>query len=378
MRFKKDTMIGIDASRAVLKKRTGIEEYSYQVIKHLREELVDESVVLYVRKKIRWQAGRLSFETPHLDFDLPIRWHLKGLWAPRFWTQGRLSLEMWLFPPEVLLVPAHTVPLIHPRRTLVTIHGLEYEFCPQAYSWYERWYMRLSIWCSCWWAQTVICVSENTKRDVTRLYRVSPEKIRVISEGYDVAQGERIDAIHGTPGRQKPYLLFIGRLEERKNVVRLIEAFELLKERYQTPHELVLVGKPGYGYERIVRRARTSAHASEIKSLGYVSETEKWNLLSGAAVFVFPSLYEGFGIPVLEAQAAGVPVVTSNLSSLPEVGGEGVVYVDPSSPESIASGIERILSDEAFKNAIIEKATQNLSRFGWASCAREIARLLMR
>ena len=92
---------------------------------------------------------------------------------------------MLFFPPEVLFVPAHTVPFIHPKRTIVTIHGLEYEFCPEAYSWYERWYMRISIRCSCRWAEMVVCVSENTKRDVMKLYGVSETKIRVISEGYD-------------------------------------------------------------------------------------------------------------------------------------------------------------------------------------------------
>ncbi len=106
-----------------------------------------------------------------------------------------------------------------------------------------------------------------------------------------------------------------------------------------------------------------------------MSESEKWQLLQGADVFVFPTLYEGFGIPVLEAQSVGIPVVTSNVSSLPEIAGEGAIFVDPLSAERIAEGVWLILSDADRRNAIITKATQNVSRFEWASCARELARL---
>jgi glycosyltransferase involved in cell wall biosynthesis len=362
-------IIGMDASRAFLKKRTGIEEYSYQVIKHLRTELTGQTVFLYVRAKKVWRGWRFVSELPIIDFPLPENWSVKALWAPRFWTQVRLSLEMLLHPPDVLFIPAHTVPLIHPKQTVVTIHGLEYEFCPQAYSWYERWYMRLSIRCSCRWAQTVVCVSENTKHDVMKQYLVPEEKIRVVFEGYDQKNPHPASHIQN---RVLPYLLFIGRLEERKNILRIIEAFEILKQTYQIPHELVLVGKPGYGYEKIRSKIHDFQSNIPICELGYVNEEEKWLLLLGADVFVFPTLYEGFGIPILEAQAAGTPVVTSNTSSLPEVAGDGAVYVNPESAESIAEGVWQVLSDPDVKNAIIGKATQNLSRFGWASCAREL------
>lgn len=167
--------IGIDASRAFLLKPTGIEQYSYQVIRHLRDVFQDENVVLYVRKKILWKQGRWQWALPTINFELPPRWRVKGLWSPRLWTQARLSLEMLIAPPNVLFVPAHTVPIVHPSRTVVTIHGLEYEFSPESYGFWERIYLRWSIRHSVRVASTVIAVSENTKRDLMRLYRV-PEK----------------------------------------------------------------------------------------------------------------------------------------------------------------------------------------------------------
>lgn len=362
----KARVIGIDASRAFLKRRTGIEEYSYQVIRHLRDILPsDAQVVLYVRKK--WRVG-----VPDIDFVLPENWVVRGLWAPRFWTQIALSIEMLWRAPDVLFVPAHTVPLIHPRRTVVTIHGLEYEFCPEGYSLWERIYMHYSIKFSCQAASTVICVSENTKRDVMKLYQVTEKKIAVISEGYEQTGSMKQESGIKNENK-KPYLLFIGRLETRKNIVRIIEAFEILKEKYRIPHELILAGKPGYGYERICAKIQDSRFKNHIKEVGYVTEEEKWDLLKNADVFLFPTLYEGFGIPVLEAQSVGVPVVTSATSSLPEVAGAGGVLVDPTSVESIAEGVEALLSDPKLHSGIIEKATHNVSRYSWLSCAQKIA-----
>jgi glycosyltransferase involved in cell wall biosynthesis len=326
-----DMVIGIDASRAFLRRRTGIEEYSYQVIRNLRDAIPEEDrVILYVRSD------------QDVSFDVPRNWRVKKLWAPRFWTQGRLSLEMLFHPPDVLFVPAHTVPVIHPRKTVVTVHGLEYEMFPGAYSFWERLYMRLSIRFSVRVASLVIAVSENTKRDLMHLYGVPEEKISVVYEGvsenfqFPISnfQSNSNSKIEKFKIQNSKYLLFIGRLEERKNIVRIIAAFGILKEKYHIPHELVLAGKPGFGYEKIHFKIQNSKF--KIREVGYVSEEEKWNLLKNADVFMFPTLYEGFGLPVLEAQAAGVPVVTSDSSSLPEVGGKGALYADPLSPEDIA------------------------------------------
>lgn len=369
-------IIGIDASRAFLKRRTGIEEYAYQTIKHLRGVIPEtDTVVLYVRKKLTLISGRkLMVRLPEIDFDLPKNWSVRGIWAPRFWTQIALSWQLWCRPPEVLFVPAHTVPFIHPKRSVVTIHGLEYEFCTAGYSPWARFYMRASIRFSCRVAETVICVSENTKQDVIRLYGTPAEKIVVIYEGY--AQGHE-ERARGTVKNSEPYLLFIGRLEERKNIVRMIEAFEILKEKYGIPHRLKLVGKPGFGYGKIQDKLRTSRYRDAIDECGYVTEQEKWVLLKNAEVFLFPTLYEGFGIPVLEAQSVGVPVVTSLISSLPEVAGAGAVYVDPLSGTEIASGIQKVLSDQGLRDGIIEKGRANVERFSWKMCASQVATVLL-
>lgn len=353
--------IGIDASRAFLSKRTGIEEYSYQVIRHLRSILPSEiEVILYIKK------GQI------IDFNLPNHWKVKELSLPRLWTQGRLSWEMLFHAPDLLFVPAHTIPLFHPKRSFVTIHGLEYEFCPEGYSFFECLYMRWSIRFSCRVAQGIIAVSENTKKDLKELYGVAEDKITVIPEGFS-----REEILPDSPKHSHPYFFFVGRLENRKNIIRIVEAFEIFKKQRKSEHQLLLAGKFGYGRKSIQEKIEHSPIKRDIILLGYISEKEKWELLKNADIFLFPTLYEGFGIPVLEAQSVGVPVITSTTSSLPEVAGEGAVFVDPTSVETIAGAIEKLVSEPNFRAGIIKKATHNVDRFSWERCAQEIASFLI-
>ncbi len=358
--------IGIDASRAFLKKRTGIEEYSYQVIKKLRKELKNFQVVLYLKK------GQRNI----IDFDLPKSWQIKTINYPRLWTQIGLSLEMLLHSVDILFVPAHTIPMIHPRRTIVTIHGLEYEFLSKAYSAWERFYMRWSIKKSCQWASKIISVSENTKRDLIKLYKVPKEKIKVIYEGIGKAM------IISTEKRKKRYLLFIGRIEERKNIKGIIESFEWLKTKYNIKHKLVLAGKVGYGFGKIKKQIENSQYKNDIILTGYISEKKKWALLKNASVFLFPTFYEGFGLPILEAQSMGIAVVASNNSSIPEIAidenakRKSALLVDPNKLQEIAEAVYTILKDKKLKEDLIENGFKNIERFSWEKCAREIAGIM--
>lgn len=387
-------IIGIDASRAFQKNKTGIEEYSYQVIKNLQNFLKNEQVVLYCNPAINTKPdpvesptqgqGAPSAQFNGAGFELPKNWRIKYLRAPIFWTQMRLSLEMIFHPVDFLFVPAHTVPLIHPKKTLVAIHGLEYEFCPKAYSFWQRFYMRRVIKNSCRWAKRIIAVSKNTKKDLMKLYKVPEEKVKVIYEGISADQGSTFSFPDQTPGNFSrsnlsggKYLLFVGRLEERKNICGIIEAFDILKKKYKLPHKLVLAGKFGYGAENIKTNIKNSKYKSDIILPGYILDEEKFELLANADVFLFPTFYEGFGLPILEAQSVGTPVVTSNISSMPEVSGESAVLVDPNSPDEIAEAAYKLISNESYKNDIIEKGYNNIKRFSWEKCAGEIAEAIL-
>lgn len=368
--------IGIDASRAFEKQRTGIEEYSYQVIKNLADKLENCQVVLYIKKN------------QNVEIALPKNWKTKVIKWPRFWTQIGLSLEMICHPVDVLFIPSHTVPLIHPKNTVVTIHGLEYEILPEAYSFWERLYMRLSIKNSCRWASHIIAVSKNTKKDLMELYDVPEDKIEVIYEGFGNVIANEVkqsrpnstkDEIATSPAapRNDKYVLFIGRLEERKNIIGIIQSFEILKEKYKIPHRLILAGKVGYGYENIKRKILESKYKKDIIETGYIAEEKKWNLFKSADVFLFPTFYEGFGLPILQSQAIGVPVVAGDNSSIPEIAGDSSVLVNPREPQEIADATFRLINDENFRNGIIKKGYINTKRFSWKKCAKQIARAIL-
>jgi glycosyltransferase involved in cell wall biosynthesis len=364
-------IIGIDASRAFIRNRTGIEEYSYQVIKHLIPILKNDQVILYIKRN---QESRIRSR----EFIIPDSWSIKTIKWNYLWTQLGLSIELLINPIDVLFIPAHVVPCIHPKNTIVTVHGLEYEFCPKAYSFLAKLYMRWSIKKSCQWAKKIIAVSDNTKRDLMKLYKVPETKMEVIHEG--VSQNQNLSLkVQDSNVKckvEKPYLLFIGRLEERKNIVGIIRAFKLLKEKYKIPHKLVLAGNFGYGEERIIEEIKNVNYANDILIPGYISEEEKWKLLKDADVFLFPTFYEGFGLPVLEAQSVGVPVVAGNNSSITEVANESALIVNPNSPEEIANSAHKLISDKILRDDIISRGYNNVKRFNWEKCAQEISKLI--
>jgi glycosyltransferase involved in cell wall biosynthesis len=364
--------IAIDASRAFLHERTGIEEYSYQLIKHLREPLKKKYVVLYVRRGTQ----------ENIDFDLPHTWSVRVLWLPRLWTYVRFSLSLLFHWPNKLLVPGHIVPPIHPKDTTVVIHGLEYEVQPDSYSKYERWSMRRGIKNSCKWSKNIVCVSNNTKKDLMELYDIPKKKMRVVYEGVNPAPTDNvqksIEILNKYKVQKQQYFIFIGRLEDRKNISNILNAYDILRKHFGIMQKLVLVGKGGHGWERIEQEIVEHSFADDIVVTGFVDEDEKWALLRNASVFVFPTLYEGFGLPVLESQQLGVPVVTSNNSSLKEISKKSALLVNPEIASDIAEKMNVLITNMQVRNAIIQNGFENIQRFNWDRCARLVAKVVVK
>jgi glycosyltransferase involved in cell wall biosynthesis len=358
-------IIGIDASRAFVKNKTGIEECSYRIIKHLREHLRDQQVILYTRP-----GG-----DKQVDFKLPENWEIRVLSWRYLWTQVALSLELFINPADTLFVPAHTIPFIHPKNSIVVIHGLEYEFSPESYSFYSRLFHRFFIKKSCKWASSIISVSEKTKQDLQDLYGVDKKKVKIIGNGFSSNREVRSPASYQSKIGGK-FLFYIGRLEERKNIIGIIKAFEILKEKYNYQGKLLLGGGQGHGYDDIQRVIKRSKYKKEIIELGFIKDSEKWEYLEKADLFMFPSHSEGFGIPILEAQSMKTPVVTSDRSPMKETVGDKRVLVNPDSPENIAKVVNKILQDETLRNSITEQGLKNIKRFNWEKTSEKISQVL--
>ena len=364
--------IGIHSTALIKKQRTGVEEYSYQLIKNLLKlpEAKHHQFVLYFPDKLDYKKNYVFEEFKTIvDSNLKIK---KLKWRFPMWTQTRLSLEFVLKKPDVFFSPAHTLPLVRPKNSVVTIHGLEYEYYPYYYSFWKRHYLKFITLYSVKYSKKIIAVSENTKNDLIKLYKVDPQKISVIYHGIKspILEKNLMDNL------KYPYILFIGRIELKKNVSGLISAFYFLKKKYKIPHKLILVGPKGYGWSKIYTMKECQEISSEIEFEGYVKEKEKWRLLKNADVFVLPSFYEGFGMPILEAQISNVPVVTSNVSSMPEIAGKGAVFVDPSNIYSIAEGIYKVISSEKLKKELTKEGKKNVKKFSWNISAKETLKIL--
>lgn len=208
-------------------------------------------------------------------------------------------------------------------------------------------------------ADGIIAVSENTKQDAVRILGLDPRKITVIYSGID----ERFFSAQPLV-RERPYVLFLGTVEPRKNIDTLLDAWRLLSPG---DYELVVAGPPGWKSEATLARL---ANTDGVQYLGYVPESALAPLTAGASVFAYVSLYEGFGFPVAQAMAAGVPVVTSNASSLPEIAGEGSVLVDPRSPSEIAAALDRLLASAELRARVGAAGRARAQRYRWEACAR--------
>ncbi|QQS61669.1 MAG: glycosyltransferase family 4 protein [Candidatus Moraniibacteriota bacterium] len=361
--------IGIDISRAFSSCPTGIEKYTSALLENFFVFLKEEQVTLYVRKdaKIPWKK-------------IPKTWHIKEIRWRFFWTQIGLSWEMLFSPVEVLFVPSHTIPWISPKKTVVTIHGLEYERIPKGYSWYARTFMRFFVRRSCERASRIIAVSEATKKDIISFYHIDPNKITVVYEGPGFFQ-EKDVSVSGKDISKKlkevdTFFLYLGRLEYRKNIIRIIEAFSIIKKRKKIKQKLILAGSPGYGYKDIKKTLRKSSFSKDILELGYVNEQEKIWLLKNADILIFVSLSEGFGLPIMEAQKMGIPLVVSDLPVFREIAGEQSFFVDFLNSNDISEKIGEVLDNSKETQERILLGKENVRRFSWEKSAQEVSSII--
>jgi len=267
----------------------------------------------------------------------------------------------------------------------MTLHDIAAMRFPEAYNWFEKWYTMWSGRVALKKMWQIIVPSEFTKKELLSAFSPQPStlnKVRVVYHGYDERYEVRDKEINGDNeilkkySIIKPYLFSVGRLEEKKNTVRIIKTFENLRLKTYGL-KLVLVGNPGFGYEKVEQEINKSPYKKDIITLGWVDNEDLPALMRGAEVFVFPSLYEGFGIPILEAFASGTPVVTSVGSATQEVGGDACEYVDPTNVTDIARGIEKIMTNLEYKKSNIEKGKNRIKDFSWEKCARETWQVLI-
>ncbi len=344
-------ILGIDASRAGAEHGTGVEVYSTGIIRSLLKGIHDakhspfHGVVLYTPRRLSDEilGGRYPFvEQQVMTF-------------PRLWTQVRLSSAMVSEPPDVLFIPSHVLPLMHPGKSVVTIHDVAFMKFPGAYKLAQRLYLRFSTWLAVREAVKIIVPSEAVKDDLVQLFSCPVAKIVVVHHGFDGANlNKEMNSTHADSllesfglGADTPFMLYVGRLEQKKNLVRTVQAF--LKFREKHPEwKLILAGMRGHGCEEIFRVVERADAWDCVVIPGYVTDEERSVLYERCRFMTFVSLDEGFGFPILEAASYGKSVLMSDVRVMREITGADAagdsVFVDPHSVEAIADGMEKLSS----------------------------------
>jgi len=418
-------IIGIDASRANKTRKTGTEWYSYGLIRLFAQIDKENQYILYTNEPLT--GGLLDLSDKSYDFNTDVKdkpevsdggyqkikspfnnFQAKVLKWPfsLFWTQGRLSLEMLFNKPDVLFVPSHALPIIHPKKSIVTIHDIGFDKMDNIYKKenigpanktsrkilnaialiftlgkyrantldYLHWTTEFALK----HAKKILTVSNFSKQEIVGEYKVDQDKIKVIHNGYnenlylECTNDIEINDIAKKYGIKSPYFLYIGRIEKKKNIAALVEAFAIMRDNVDDKNiKLVLIGSASYGFDEVNYMIREFGLEHDVIICGWVKEEDLPAIYGGALAFVFPSVYEGFGIPLLQAMSCGVPIVASNVSSIPEVVGEAGLLFNPSYVKSIAEAMEEIFNNKELREKLILLGKERVKNFSWRKSAEE-------
>jgi len=422
-------IIGIDASRANKDHKSGTEWYSYYIIRWLAKLDSRNQYILYSDKPLK--GGLLDLTTKqHIDNDSDedqreVKFDKDGYqilkspynnfrakilnWPlPFFWTQIRLSWEMLIHRFKVLFVPAHTLPIIHPKKSIVTIHDVGFERERRLYRQdymgpenavgrkiinffvrlftrgkyganildYHSWSTQFALK----HAKEIITVSNYSKKEIVEIYGApkAKAKIKVIYNGYNktlykkIENKEEIKRVISKYGIEEPYIFYVGRLEKKKNTPTLVEAYAVMREEHkEIKHKLVLVGDASHGYDEVEYMIREFNLDDEVIITGWIPEVDMPYIFNGATAFIFPSRYEGFGIPILQAMACGTPIAASGVASIPEIAGNAALFFDPSDIKLMVRAMAKVISDNKLRQKLIQRGFERVRDFSWQKSAEE-------
>ncbi len=373
-------IIGIDGNEANAKKRVGVGRYAFELLKQFwkirnsKFEILKKSQIPNFKFQIYLKEKPLPDLPPDNGF-----WRYKVVGPKRFWTQIGLPLNLYFQKPrpDVFFTPTHYAPRFCPCPSVISVMDLSYLHFPEMFKKNDLWQLRNWTAYSVKKATKILTISKASKDDIIRYYRVPVHKVIVTYPGVassiknKVLSMKDIRKKYGIVGN---YILSVGTIQPRKNYERLIKAFSQIVSsiKYRTL-SLMIVGKKGWLWENILSAPQKYGVEKKVKFLDFVPDEDLPALYKRAKCFVLVSLCEGFVIPVLEAMNFGCPVVVSNVSSLPEVVGEGGVLVDPKDVEEIAEGIKKAIAQ---REQLIKKGYQQARKFSWEKCAKETLKVL--
>jgi glycosyltransferase involved in cell wall biosynthesis len=366
-------IIAIDGYEANVDKRVGIGRYAYEILQGMYKEVRDHTHI---------QFRIYLHEKPKLDMPKETYWWQYRVVRPRrFWTF--LGLPLWLTmdhpKADVVFSPTHYIPRFTGIPKVMSIMDLSYLNYPQLFR--KKDLHQLVHWTaySVSHASRVFTISEFSKHAIIEAYHIPKDRVIVTYPGFSMDTPTMNQEIHKKYKCKPSYILSVGTIQPRKNYTLLIEAFaKYCKNTNNNQTDLLIVGKKGWLYDQILNAPKTFGIEERVKFLSFVPDSDLPSLYAKAECFCLPSLYEGFGLPVLEAMAAGCPVVVSNSSSLPEIAGKAGIYVDPQDVDSIAKGIDTAIKEKDTPKGKerIQLGYGQTKKFTWERAAKETLRVL--
>lgn len=374
--FERSAIIKIGLNARYLQRRmTGIERYISELIKNVT--LIDDT-----KQFVLFFCGHEPIPDLKLSKNVSTyisRKNTKNRSLRIIWEQFLLAKELKENQISLFHGPSFVAPLLKPCKYVVTVHDLSYYLFPKSLTGITRLYFSVFLPYSLKKADKIIADSHSTKKDIMRLFRISETKIKVIHLGIDklytsVKNKRFLGEIKTKYNLPQKFILFTGMLSPRKNLPRMLRAFSSIKKN-GWPHKFVIVGAKGWLYDSIFAQVKKLNLEKEVIFTEYVPDKDLPAFYTLADLFMFSTLYEGFGLPILEAMACGCPVVTSTTSSMPEVAGKAALLVNPRDTKAIADAIESILRDKKLRNKLIKRGFRQIQNFSWKKTAKETLKI---
>ena len=366
-------IIGIDGNEANIEHKVGIGEYAYQLLCQFHK-------IATQRKDLQFKIY-LKF-APRVEMPVPTEnWHYQIVGPEKFWTQIGLPFRLITETkkPDIFFSPSHYAPRFSPIPTAISIMDLSYIHFPELFTKHDLYQLVNWTKYSAKNAYKIFTISNFSRDDIIKTYGKNSKDVVNTYLGVKPVNSSKVHKVESMEDLKKKfgidskYVLFVGTLQPRKNIAKLIEAFSKIKTKNI---KLIIVGKKGWLWEEIIQAPEKYGIAERVKFLDFVTDQDLPSLYKNAECFVLPSLYEGFGLPVLEAMQYGCPVLVSNVSSLPEVGGDACLYFDPENADEIAQKIDLVISDEKQRKEMIEKGKIQVKKFSWEKTAKQTLQVL--
>lgn len=373
-------IIGIDGNEANVIRKVGISEYSFELLRQFKK---------FSLSNIKYHIYLKDSPLEHMPEESEA-WKYEIVGPKKLWTQIGLPLHLFFEKPrpDIFFSPTHYAPRFSPIPTAISIMDLSYVHFSEMFAKKDLYQLKQWTAYSVKQAKVIFTISKSSRRDILKYYHIPEVRVVVTYPGIKIPFSSRSVGLRSKTMEElrkkfaisDKFILFVGTLQPRKNIERLIEAFASVKHQASSIKdlELVIVGKKGWLYESILEAPKKHNVEHAVKFLDFVSDDDLESLYTHAICYCLPSLYEGFGLPVLEAMQRGCPVITSNVSSLPEAGGKAALYVNPEDVNDIAKKLALIMQDGELRKELIHKGYEQVKKFSWEKTAKETLEVLQK